>query len=136
MSSSVPPDIISEAIYPKVYGWVDRFRAALSTARSQAPKPASIEGAEAVKRILGAKPVDAIEGADEIDPLGLKPGQEVEVYPSDYGSTHRDRGRLVALNVHEVVIEAQSNAGDQTFRIHCPRVNFRVAPVRGHGASL
>lgn len=73
---------------------------------------------------------------DEDDPLGLKEGQVVEVWPTDTGFRNKDRGRLVGLTKVEVVIEVQSKVGGRVVRVHAPRVGFRVRAVGGDGSKI
>jgi len=61
------------------------------------------------------------------DPLGLRKGEMVEVYASDTGFNHRDRGRLVGLDNAEVVIEKASPSDGRAIRLHFPRWNFSIA---------
>ena len=75
--------------------------------------------------------VDTNTRVDESDPLGLKKGQDVEVWPIETGFSHRDRGRLVALTAREVVLEGQTKTEGKEVRIHCPRINFRIQAVGG-----
>lgn len=62
------------------------------------------------------------------DPSGLQKGDEVEVWPTDSGSNHRDRGRLVKLDGGEIVVQGRTGGG-KTVRIHAPRHGFRVRKV-------
>ena len=135
MKGALPPEIISERQYPKVFAWIARFRKAVAVAKSSAPKPATLKGDEALRRIASSGYWDGDEQVDENDPLKLKKGQEVEVYPTDSGFSSRDRGRLVALNATEVVVETETKVGACSVRIHCPRIDFRIAPVSSSGAS-
>lgn len=63
--------------------------------------------------------------------MGLKEGQDVEVWPTDTGFRHRDRGRLVGLGRDEVVLEVQSKVGGRMVRVHTPREGFRVQAISG-----
>lgn len=69
--------------------------------------------------------VEASIGVDEGDPSGLRLGEMIEVWPTDSGVRHRDRGRLVGLNEKEVVVQTQGGqvAG---VRVHVPRHGFRL----------
>ena len=60
----------------------------------------------------------------------------MEVWPTDTGSRHRDRGRLVGLTRSEVVLEVQSKVGGKVVRIHAPRHGFKVQPVGGDGSKM
>ncbi|KAL9120462.1 MAG: hypothetical protein Q9187_002982 [Circinaria calcarea] len=136
MKGALPPEIISEEQYPKVFAWIDRFDKAVSTAKSSSPKPTTLKGAEAVRHITQADYVDTQQSVDENEPLGLKEGQEIEVWPLDSGFRHHDRGRLVALTSKEVVVASPTKIGGKEVRIHCPRTNFRIQAVSEAGAKL
>lgn len=135
MKGSLPPKVVSEQKYPKVFAWIQRFRAALDDAGSSAPKPEAVSGPEAVRRVLASEfyedtRQDKLDAND--DALELQEGERVEVYPADWGSEHRDRGRLVRLKKDEVVIgvEAGSGAGGREIRIHAPRTGFRITSMK------
>ena len=58
------------------------------------------------------------------DPLGLKQGDDVEVFPSDYGQMGRTIGTIVGLTTHEVVIR-----NSQGMFVHFPRWNFTINKI-------
>ena len=136
MKGALPPALISEKQYPKVFAWMDRFTEAVSAAKSSSPKPTTLKGAEVLRHIIQADFVDSQKSVDSNDPLGLKEGQEIEVWPLDSGFRHHDRGRLVALTSDEVVVASQTKMGGKEVRIHCPRTNFRIQVVSEAGAKL
>ena len=72
---------------------------------------------------------------EENDPIGLKKGTEVEVWPIDTGVRHRDHGRLVGLTRDEVVLSVRSEADGKEVRVHFPRTNFRIQAVKD-GATV
>ena len=133
---ALPPHLFSSQIYPKVYAWIARFTSTVAAAKDSAPKPATLEGEEMLKYVTSAEFSEQETGIDEDDPLGLREGQDVEVWPTDTGFTHKDRGRLVGLTKAEVVIEAQSKVGGKVVRIHAPRTGFRVRAVGGDGSKI
>ena len=92
------------------------------------PKPTTLKGADAIKHITCADhaELDTELLVDEKDPLGLQKGEEVEVWPTDSGMRHRDRGMLVGLTGREVVLMVRSEVGGKEVRIHAPRTNFRI----------
>jgi len=138
MKGSLPADVISARQFPKVYAWIERFRAAVKAARSAVPKPAALKGPAAAKFILDAEFAESSSGVDADEPLGLTAGMEVEVYPTDSGFLNRDRGRLVTLTQSEVTIASRSSEGREV-RIHAPRTGFRVTAIEataGAGAKL
>ena len=132
IKGALPPNLISSKQYPKVFAWIDRFQKAVSSAKSSVPKPTTLKGAEAVKRIAQAEFSDQEGQVDENDPLGLKKGQDIEVWPIDSGFKHHDLGKLVALTAKEVVVTGQTKTGKE-IRIHFPRTNFRVMAVQAGG---
>lgn len=87
-----------------------------------------MRGPEAAKQIGSAEFAEPEGLVDEKDPTKLKKGQEIEVWPVDYGFKNKDRGRLVALTGKEVVIESKTSEG-KVVRVHAPRHGFRLAPV-------
>lgn len=130
LKGALDPEIISATHFPKVFAWIDRFNAALAAAKKKAPKPTSLKGDAAAKRVLEGKFADADMGINASDPLKLRKNQLVEVWPTDSGVRHRDRGQLIGLNDDEVVI-----AIDTGVRLHFPRTGFRVAAA-GDQAKL
>ena len=136
MKGALPPSLISSNKFPKVYAWIDRFSKAVSTAKSSAPKPTTLKGAEAVKFVTQAEFCEPEGDVDASDPLGLEKGQDVESWPIDSGFNHHDRGNLVSLTSKEVVLTSQSKVGGKEVRIHHPRWNFRTRAVSGGGAKL
>ena len=122
LKGALDPEIISAKQFPKVFAWIDRFNAALAEAKKKAPKPASLKGDAAAKRVLEGKFADGEVGVSASDPLRLHKDQLVEVWPTDSGFRHRDRGRLIGLTEDEVVVVV-----DTGVRLHFPRTGFRVA---------
>ena len=128
---------INEETFPRTYAWIDRFNKALQEAQKQLGKPETVSGKQAADLITSAEGVDAKDvGLDEKDPIvqarGLKKGQTVLLWPSDYGSAHKDQGELVSVNGNEVVIETQAVNGGKVL-VHAPRLGFRIAP---HAAKM
>ncbi|PVH85275.1 glutathione s-transferase-related protein-like protein [Cadophora sp. DSE1049] len=130
LKGALPPDLISPTHFPKVFAWISRFDAATRSAAKAAGKPKTIKGDEAVAIMRKAGFVEESTEVDESDPSGLKAGEWVEVWPTDSGSRHRDRGRLVGLSAREVVVE--TGGGEVAgVRVHAPRHGFRVRRVDG-----
>ena len=134
IKGALPLNIISAKQYPKVFAWIDRFQKAVSTAKLSAPKPTTLKGVDAVAQIVQAEYSDQEGQVDENDPLGLKKGQDVEVWPIDSGFRHHDQGKLVALTTKEVVVTGQTKTKKE-IRIHFPRTNFRITAAQGEGQS-
>lgn len=130
----LPPELISEKHFPKVFTWLDRYRAAREEAKASAPKPTTMDGRAAADSILTAGFAEPKVAVDKTDPSELKEGIEVELYPSDWITEHRDRGRLVGLSPDEVTI-AVKNRGNVEFRVHAPRTGFKVREIGRKGVA-
>ena len=77
--------------------------------------------------VLNAEYTDTALFIDPGDPLQLREGTNVELYPTDGGGfTHKDRGRLIKLTKDEVAISVKPSLGDKEVHVHAPRWNFRV----------
>jgi glutathione S-transferase len=136
---AMDPAHISRDWFPAVYAWIDRFHAAVRSAgaanKHQEQKMTGEEAARLIKQQAG-EGVEVEVEVDETEPLvkafGFKRGDSVEVWPVDFGSNHRDRGRLVGLTADEIVWETEG-AG---VRVHAPRSGFRVRPAGWGPTSL
>ena len=135
LKGALPQDYISANHFPKVFAWIERFDKAVKAAASKVGKPKSLKGQEAADRISKALHAEPESSIDADDPTGLKKGQEVEVWPIDSGSNHKDRGSLVGLSTKEIVIETKTSNG-QTFRVHTPRHGFRIRGIGKAGSKL
>ncbi|CAI0646160.1 unnamed protein product [Colletotrichum noveboracense] len=125
---ALPKEYISAEKFPKVFAWIARFQKQISAAKKAAPKVETVSGDEAAK-IVTASPYNEPEGKVEtndalVAAAGLKAGEEVVVWPTDTGATHKDSGKLVSINGDEVVIEVSGEKG--SVRVHTPRHGFRV----------
>lgn len=136
MKGALPEQLFGKKQYPRTHAWIERFSAAIAKAKASVPKATTLEGNEAVQRIAQAGFAEAEGDVDEEDPLRLKKGQEVEVWPTDTGFGHRDRGQLVSLTKDEVVIAAKTKVGETEVRIHAPRAGFGIQAVRENDAKL
>ncbi|KAH6713170.1 hypothetical protein BKA61DRAFT_484311 [Leptodontidium sp. MPI-SDFR-AT-0119] len=130
LPGALPPPLISSSQFPKVFAWISRFDTDTRAAAKKAGKPKTIKGEEAVGIMQKAGFAEGELGVAEGDPSGLKRGEWVEVWPTDSGSRHRDRGRLVGLSMREVVIETEGGEVGGV-RVHAPRHGFRVRRVEG-----
>lgn len=124
------PAEISEQKFPKTFAYIRRFMAEVEKRKKEGEKPTTLDGAAMKERVVngGAQPESI--GIMEDDPMKLKEGDEIEVYASDYGFTHRDRGDLVGLTSTEVVIR-----NSQGLHLHFPRWNFRIEKARPKGIT-
>jgi hypothetical protein len=119
----------SEDIYPKVYGWHARCRSLLDAAKRQAPRAVRVRGEQATIIVTSSQFSDDELMVDANDPLKLREGASVELFPLDGGGhSHQDRGRLVKLTKDEVAIAVQGKSGVE-IRIHAPRWQFRVKAI-------
>ena len=134
LKGALPRELISEKKYPKVFAWIARFNEALKDAKSKAPKPATLKGDTAAERILNASFANKDLGVDAADPLGLRQGAEVEVFPIDSGTKHKDRGILIGLTEDEVVLSTKVKGKE--LRLHFPRTGFRIREVNGGASKL
>jgi len=129
LKGALPRELISDKQYPKVFAWIARFNDALKAAKGKAPTPATIKGDAAAQRILNAAFHDKDLGIDSADPLELRQGDEVEVFPIDSGTKHKDSGHLIGLAEDEIVLSTQVNGKE--LHLHYPRTGFRIRKVSG-----
>ncbi|KAL7919774.1 hypothetical protein ACQKWADRAFT_300396 [Trichoderma austrokoningii] len=126
-----PDEWISEAKFPKVFAWMDRFKSIVEKAVDDLGELTTLTGEEAAKLVLSSDYYEAEGQVDETDALvqqqKLKKGQLVKMWPTDTGSNHKDVGVLVSVTDKEVVIEAKAEDGGLV-RIHAQRHGFAVAP--------
>lgn len=132
MKIAFDPAVISPDHFPRTFAWLARIDNAVNTAAKAGPKPRKIESDKLVDTLLSQPWAEVEKDVDTSDPLKLAKGDAVEVYPTDTGTAHHDRGRLVSLSVNEIVISIIAPAGkgksekDNEVRVHYPRTNFRV----------
>lgn len=103
-------------------------------AQAQAGKALRLQGVDAVQAVLSSDFTDKQLSVDSNDPVQLKEGTSVEVFPTDGGGfmdKDKDRGRLIKLTKDEVAIAVQSEKGDKELHIHAPRWNFRIREASG-----
>ncbi|KAI4729028.1 hypothetical protein E4T49_03102 [Aureobasidium sp. EXF-10728] len=130
MEGMTPEQFISEKLFPKTYAWIYRFKQMVKDAESKAPVPRTLSGREAFDHITSAS-ATALQGdISDTDPLGLKIGQTVDIYPTDWASKHVDRGELVMLAANQVCIRNAKGV-----LVHFPRWNFRIQVVEKGGSS-
>jgi len=125
MAECLPEEFVSEKKFPKTYAWVRRFMEEVQQKKAQAPKATRFKGDVMKERVMNASALQQPTTFIEDDPLKLKRGDEVEVYASDYGMNHKDRGSVVGLTVNEVVIR-----NSHGLHLHFPRWNFRIDKVQ------
>ncbi|CAD0109238.1 unnamed protein product [Aureobasidium uvarum] len=131
MEGVTPERFISEKLFPFTYAWIYRFKQVVQDAEPGAPVPGTLSGREALDKITSA-PATALQGdISDTDPLNLKLGQTVDIYPTDWASKHVDRGELVMLAANQVCIR---NA--RGVLVHFPRWNFRIQVAEEGGSSI
>ncbi|KAK8164695.1 hypothetical protein IWX90DRAFT_141177 [Phyllosticta citrichinensis] len=116
--------------YPKTWAWLQRWRRFLADNHCW-----EAEKEKHSRQIDGEKAAELMEMAGfaeqvkvkEIDEkvAGVNRGDVVEVWPTDSGFTHHDKGTLVGLTPEEVVVEVETETGEE-IQLHFPRVNFRA----------
>ena len=106
-----------------------RFRTAYKAASERNGGPETLASEDAIQEILAHGYSESEGDVDSADPLRLVKGQRVKVLPVDFGFTHADEGRLIAISLKEVVIEKAVPDGRGHLRLHFPRSNFRILAV-------
>ncbi|KAH7149341.1 hypothetical protein B0J13DRAFT_303314 [Dactylonectria estremocensis] len=138
LPGALPKDHFSPALYPRVFAWIQRFRAAVSAAKKQLGKPATLSGDEAARAILEAAFNEDDTALDSKDAVvvaqGLRQGDHVRIWPIDTGSSGVDVGKLVGIDTQEVVYETGKEA--DSVRVHAPRHGFRIKKLVDGGAKL
>ena len=129
MVDELEKDVINDEVFPKTFDYVSRFRKAMAAKEEQNGRPQELSAEDAIKRILASDFFEPEGSIDPGDPLRLKKGQKVEIFPIDSGFTHHDKGEVVSIGIKEVVILSKPNVGDGELRLHFPRVNFRILPL-------
>lgn len=135
LKGALPPSYISATQFPKVFAWVSRFDKFTREVMKRAGKPKTVSGQEAVGIIEGSGFAEEDGEMEAGDPSELVKAEVVEVWPTDSGFSHKDRGALVSLTEKEIVIESKTEGGT-TVRVHAPRHGFRVRRVGSGGTKL
>ncbi|KAI1133289.1 hypothetical protein F5Y10DRAFT_85567 [Nemania abortiva] len=134
---ALPPSVLSADSAPRVSAWLSRFNGAIKEAAGRAPAAQTLKGEDAARLVTGsafAEPEGEVLAADPlVHARSLAKGAPVKMWPTDYGFSHKDRGRLVAVDDSEFVIEAKGAFG--SVRIHAPRQGFTIAGEKGNVAS-
>lgn len=131
---SLPAKLFGPGKYPKTNAWVARFKDALAKAKKTADpaaiKPVTLSGDAVYDFVTRAPKAKTVVEAE--DPLPLKAGQKVVVFPLDTGSKHKDTGRLVGLTKYEVAIAVPTgkDSKKEVF-LHAPRTGYRIMPADG-----
>jgi hypothetical protein len=114
LPNALPPHRITPTPFPLLFAYISRFDTAIKSAR-QSNLPRSLTGPEVLSlfQTIGFNSNEAAENmvVDANDPSGLKKGDEVDVSPSDFGFSRKDRGRLLRLDGSEIVIQGRMERG-------------------------
>jgi glutathione S-transferase len=124
MKGALPEDQFGEKNFPKTYSWIQRFMGEVKAAKERAPNPKRLDGAAMSMQVLNSTSSTESLSFDTNESLDIKAGDIVEVYPSDYGQAHKDRGTLIGLSTSEVAIR-----NSKGLHLHFPRWNFRISKV-------
>ncbi|KIL57905.1 hypothetical protein M378DRAFT_87284, partial [Amanita muscaria Koide BX008] len=116
--------------FPKITAWLERFSTVLKQKKQQLLTTKVMNGDEAAASIVSStyEPLDAIGfNEQEATRLGVKQDEVVLIAPTDTGTKHPTTGKLVALNLLEMVIEIAAPKGN--IRCHFPRLYFAIRPA-------
>jgi len=137
MKTALQSTYISANQFPKTFDWIKRFQEALKEAKASGPKPALVKIEEVVKHMGQSRFYEPVGEIDAHDPTALKAGDDVTVWPTDSGSSHRDSGKLLGLTPHSIVISKRTKVDENLeIHLHAPRWGFRVKARQGAAATL
>ncbi|KAG9652291.1 hypothetical protein KCU95_g8435, partial [Aureobasidium melanogenum] len=125
----LPKQSFAKDQHPKAWAWLGRFKKTVREAEKSS-KAVSIDGQAAMQHIVSASYHDQQTGVDDNDPVKLKEGDLVQLWPTDSGFRHKDQGQLVKLTKDEVVLAIQTRSGGKEIRVHAPRWGFRVVKAK------
>lgn len=123
-SPPLPPDRFSAEIFPKLYGWVERFGRATDEARNKMGEQEQISGEDAAALIQKSAFFEQDVDISHHEDKSFKKGDIVTIGPSDYGTAHKETGSLVRIDNLEIVIETRDQ--DPVLKIHAPRHGFNI----------
>lgn len=121
MKGALSEEHINDGIYPRTFAWVRRFMGEVEKKKHQAPRPTTLDGEAMSSKVLNSSMTPEATKFDSDDPLKVQAGDQVQVFPSDYGQNNKDHGTLLGLSTHEVVIRNKKG-----LHLHFPRWNFRI----------
>jgi glutathione S-transferase len=104
--------------FPKLCAWEKRVKALGHG------NPEAMSAAEALEIATDAEPA-APEGVDSEDPLGLAPGDTVQVLPEAMDGVTAVTGRLRFLDTQTVTIDRDDEKVGSV-AVHFPRVGYRI----------
>ncbi|EKM80318.1 hypothetical protein AGABI1DRAFT_113516 [Agaricus bisporus var. burnettii JB137-S8] len=115
---------------PVACQWLSRLSAWIEKKKNGQAAPRKLQGRDAGDLIATSshEPLSAAGfNTMEADRLGLKENDIVTVAPEDTARNFPTSGKLVALNVEEVIIQVQGQIG--IFHVHFPRLGFDIRPA-------
>ncbi|KAI1485205.1 hypothetical protein F5X96DRAFT_691127 [Biscogniauxia mediterranea] len=108
-------DVISKDSFPKVFAWIERFDAVVKEKAKKIGEVKTLGGEQAAELIVRSSYAEPEGQVDAGDPVvvagGFKKGEDVRLWPTDYGFLNKDEGKLVAMDSTEYVIETQGKYG-------------------------
>jgi glutathione S-transferase len=124
MTGSLAKEHFGKEKYPKVYAWVERFMKRVEQKKSETAKPISLDGKNMAQWILEASSSPEAVNFIDSNPQNLERGEEVEIFPSDYGQMGKSTGSLIGLTTNEVVIR-----NSKGLHLHFPLWNFSIKKI-------
>lgn len=112
-----------------------RFNAFIGNIKSSGTVSVDVKGNDILEYMASAPFAETGGEVDASDPLGLIQGDIVDIYPADYGYSHKDRGTLLSLTSDEAVITKRLSTGEE-MRVHAPRWGYRVKKVEEDAAKI
>lgn len=123
--------LFDEKRYPNTLKWLNRLSELLKSKQKAQGTPEVLKGEAAGADITSSNhEPDAVVGFDarEAQRLNVKLGDVIQVAPEDTGRSYPTLGKLVALNLEEVVLEIQAKKGK--LRCHFPRLGYSIRPTK------
>jgi glutathione S-transferase len=111
-------DLFTQERYPRVWAWLDRYKKFVTGIHKKNGRAVTISVEDAVQKILDSEYAEKEGDVDLVDPLKLQKGQMVEMWPTDSGMNHHDKGKLVSIGANEVCVESEVPGGKGFLRIH------------------
>ncbi|CAI6094818.1 unnamed protein product [Clonostachys chloroleuca] len=131
MPNALPAEFFGSDLYPRTAEFMKRYQET-DKAAARANSVKKSRGQEAAAAILSSGFADDAKGVNK-DPLELVEGQTVRVFRTDDASSarhHFDTGKLLTLNLQEVVISRSAGPSNTEIRLHHPRWKSGVAAFR------
>ncbi|KAF5387812.1 hypothetical protein D9615_000378 [Tricholomella constricta] len=125
--------LVDATNFPKTVKWLAHFSDYLERERGGQAAAQQITGEEAAASIMASsfESYDVVGfNTTEAARLALKLNEQVQIAPDDTGRKYLTVGKLVGINMEEVVIEVQGFQG--LVRCHFPRLGFTLKAVRSH----